>query len=142
MCYDNGGMNDDRKRITEAILQYRKLVKQRDALEIELSRLRSFIRAAAGILPPKDRPRMEKAIAEMFSPPLGITDAVRIALRSHPGKWMSAPIIRKYLEEIGFDFSRYTTNALTSIHTVAKRLILREEVHPSDFGVSYRWRKK
>jgi len=136
-------MNDDRKRINEAMRQHRKLAKQRDKLEIQLSRLESFIRATARILPDEDRLKVQKAIAAMFAKTLGLTDAVRIALRSHRGKWMNAPTIRTYLEDIGFDFGGYTANPLTSIHTVAKRMIPRDvEVH--DFGdrVSYRWKGK
>lgn len=136
-------MSDDRKRITKAILEHRKLAKQKDEIEVKLSLLESFIRATARILPDEERPRVQKAIAEMFPKTLGLTDAVRMALRSHPGKCMSAQIIRTYLEDIGFDFSDYTANPLTSIHTVAKRMSPREvEVHHFDFGVSYQWKGK
>ena len=136
-------MNDDRKRITEAMLQHRQLAKQRDEIEIQLSHLESFIRATARILPDGDRLKMQKVIALMFTQTLGLTDAVRMALRSHRGKWMSAPIIRGYLEDIGFDFIGYTSNPLTSIHTVAKRMIPHDvEVHHFDDQVSYRWKGK
>jgi hypothetical protein len=134
-------MNDDRKRMTEAIQQYRELVKQKDKIEIRLWLLGRFIRATAGILPDEDRPRVEKKIASMFGRAPGVTEAVQMALRSHRGKWMSAPAIRDYLKEMGFDFSNYTGNPLTSIHIVAQRI---HEVQANGSGdeKSYRWKGK
>jgi hypothetical protein len=134
-------MNDDQKRMFQAIQEYGKVAKEKDELEIKLWRLASFIRASAGILPANERPKVEKAIASMFSHAPGITEAVRMALRSHRGKWMSAPAIRDYLKDVGFDFSGYTGNPLTSIHIVAKRMTPREvDVNDSGDGVSYRWK--
>jgi hypothetical protein len=136
-------MDNDRKRMFEAIQEYGRLAKQKDQIEIQLWRLARFIRASAGILPDKDRSKVEKRIAEMFGQAPGVTDAVRIALRSHPGKWMRAPTILAYLEDIGFDFSGYTGNPLTSIHIVAKRMSPRGvEVNGSGDEVSYRWKGK
>lgn len=134
-------MNDDRKRMTEAIQQYRELAKQKDKIEIQLWRLGRFIRATAGILPDEYRLRVEKKIASMFGRAPGITEAVQMALRSHRGKEMSAPGIHDYLKEMGFDFSNYTGNPLTSIHIVAKRS---PQIEFRKFGgrVSYRWKEK
>lgn len=137
-------MADDHKRMIEAMHEHGRLVKQKDEIEIKLASLGSFIRAIWRILPDEDRSkREEEAIATMFVSTLGLTDAVRMALRSHRGKWMSAPTILCYLKDIGFDFSDYTANPLTSIHTIAKRMVPRD-VEIQDFGdqVSYRWKGK
>ena|ERR1022692_3508165 len=136
-------MSDDRKRRAEAIQQYRQFVKQKDEIEIQLSNLGSFIRAISRILPDENGSKEEEAIAGMFGPALGLTDAVRMARRSQRGTWMSAPTILGYLKDIGFDFGSYTANPLTAIHTVAKRMVPREvDVNGPGDPVSYRWKGK
>lgn len=52
---------------------------------------------------------------------IGLTDAIREILRI--GEKPLSPIeVRKALEELGYDLSKYT-NPLASIHTILKRLV-------------------
>jgi hypothetical protein len=55
--------------------------------------------------------------------------------------WMSPVQVREALLAAGFDFSNYTSNPLSSIHTTLKRLVpdeLETETRPE--GQVYRWK--
>jgi hypothetical protein len=72
-----------------------------------------------------------------------LAEACRNALKTNDG-WMSALHIRKSLEANRFDFSRYTSNPLSSIHTTLKRLKEKGEVDDriKDNTTFYRWLQK
>jgi len=53
-----------------------------------------------------------------------LTEACREVLRSRSQTWMKPTEIRDELEKRGFDFSGYTSNPLSSIHTTLRRLKL------------------
>jgi hypothetical protein len=55
--------------------------------------------------------------------------------------WMSPVEIREALMAAGFDFSSYTSNPLSSIHTTLKRLVPEElETETRPEGQVYRWK--
>jgi hypothetical protein len=65
-----------------------------------------------------------KAVADMLFPSNStatLTEACRKALRESKRR-MSAVEVKKAVESGGFDFSGYTSNPLSSIHTTLKRL--------------------
>jgi hypothetical protein len=56
--------------------------------------------------------------------------------------WMSPVQIREALLAAGFDFSNYTSNPLSSIHTTLKRMVPEElsmQTAPEGEGQVYRW---
>lgn len=57
---------------------------------------------------------------------LGITDAVVDVLRLSPDRPLEPPEVKRALQEIGYDLSKYR-NPLAVIHTTLKRLIESEE---------------
>jgi hypothetical protein len=55
--------------------------------------------------------------------------------------WMSPVQVREALLAAGFDFSNYTSNPLSSIHTTLKRLVPEElETETRPDGQVYRWK--
>jgi hypothetical protein len=58
--------------------------------------------------------------AALFPPPK-LTDSIRSVLKSSLQP-LTAGDVRRELEIMGFDFSKYTSNPLSSIHTILKRL--------------------
>jgi hypothetical protein len=73
--------------------------------------------------------------------PKTLTDCCRDILR-RKASWMSAVQVREALLAAGFDFSKYTSNPLSSIHTTLKRLVPDEaEVDQKPDGALYRWRE-
>jgi hypothetical protein len=68
-----------------------------------------------------------------------LTECCRDILRKKQD-WMSPVQIREALLAAGFDFSNYTSNPLSSIHTTLKRMVPEElltETRPD--GQVYRW---
>ena len=72
----------------------------------------------------------------------GLTDSIRMALKTHGGA-LNAQQVKSRLEQLGFKTE--STNLLASVHTILKRLVLKEEVDDSamsDNKPAYRWIKK
>ena len=88
---------------------------------------------------------MRSALAMNFSVagpdvPKTLSECVRDILRKK-GDWMSAVQVREALLAAGFDFSNYTSNPLSSIHTTLKRLAQDElETETRSDGQVYRWK--
>lgn len=55
----------------------------------------------------------------------GLTEAIRMALKAHGGH-LNAQQVKTQIEKLGFNTGKYT-NALASIHTVLKRLVVKGE---------------
>ena len=73
--------------------------------------------------------------------PKTLSECCRDILRQK-GDWMSAIQVREALLAAGFDFSNYTSNPLSSIHTTLKRLAQDElETETRSDGQVYRWKK-
>jgi hypothetical protein len=73
--------------------------------------------------------------------PQTLTECCREILNS---EWTSAVQVRQALQTAGFDFSQYTSNPLSSIHTTLKRLVVAEEaeIEPGSNPVLYRRKRK
>jgi hypothetical protein len=72
--------------------------------------------------------------------PKTLTECCRDILRQKNER-MSAVEVREALLAAGFDFSNYTSNPLSSIHTTLKRLVPDEvEVEITPDGTTYRWK--
>jgi hypothetical protein len=71
---------------------------------------------------------------------MGLTDAIRNILQADPKRSFTPIQIRDRLQELGFDFSEYTSNPLSSVHSVLKRF-KPEEVKTTDGveGKRYQW---
>jgi hypothetical protein len=73
--------------------------------------------------------------------PKTLSECCRDILRTK-NDWMSAVQVREALLAAGFDFSRYTSNPLSSIHTTLKRLASEElETKTGSDGQVYKWKK-
>jgi len=69
-----------------------------------------------------------------------LTECCRDILRQR-NDWMSPVEVRESLLAAGFDFSSYTSNPLSSIHTTLKRMVPDELLTETrDDGQVYRWK--
>lgn len=92
---------------------------------------------------------LRQAIAELKKDlaanifPVKLTDACRYLI-GHSGGWMSAVDVRDALEARGFDFSGYTSNPLSSIHTTLRRLKEADTISERNEGGAtvYCWKRK
>jgi hypothetical protein len=99
--------NDYRTALTSAIKEYEALGEQRREIDQRLSQLAQTIGT------------LSKLVGLTPTVPLGLTDAVRLALRA--GVPMTPMDVRDRLLAIGVDLSIYSSD-LAVIHTVLKRL--------------------
>jgi hypothetical protein len=84
--------------------------------------------------------QVQKGFAE-DDKPRTLTECCREILS---GDWISAVQVRQALQSAGFDFSQYTSNPLSSIHTTLKRLVGADEaeIKPDSNPVLYRRKQK
>ena len=69
-----------------------------------------------------------------------LSECCRDILRKK-GDWMTAVQVREALLAASFDFSKYTSNPLSSIHTTLKRLVPEEvQTEARGEGPVYRWK--
>jgi len=98
---------DYRTALTSAIKEYESLGEQRREIDKRLAQLAQTIGT------------LSKLIGLTPTVPMGLTDAVRLALRA--GVPMTPMDVRERLHAIGVDLSIYSSD-LAVIHTVLKRL--------------------
>jgi hypothetical protein len=103
---------------------------QREELNARLDQLR---KGALGLssMCGEDPKSVENSYPDLFpqliEPDIGLTEAIRIVVRSHMGKRMTPVEIRSGLLNIGFDLSKYR-NPLATIHITLRRLSDNHEI--------------
>ncbi len=138
-------MRDRFKRYRITILlcsqRLRKLVANREKLNLEIERISELVIANANFLPEEERAEQLRQLDDLVADPPGFTDSVRKVLRANRWSAATAIAVRDMLAKAGFNLSAYT-NPLASIHTILKRLAERGEVTAStnDGQISYRWK--
>ena len=130
-----------RATIVLCSLRLRKLVANREKLNLEIQRISALIAANADFLPEEERAVRLQELEQLVADPPGFTDSVRNVLRANPERAATATDVRDLLAEAGFNLSDYS-NPLASIHTILKRLAERGEVTTiTDNGQTYyRWK--
>jgi hypothetical protein len=119
----------------------RKLIEQRDKINLDIEKSVDYITANANFLPEDEREEELDKLAQLVAGPPGFTDSVRNALRNNPSYSANAVGVRDMLMKAGFDMSGYS-NPLASIHTILKRLAQRGEVSITVVSGEpfYRWK--
>jgi hypothetical protein len=70
------------------------------------------------------------------------TNAISFALQSGRGTQLTPVEVRDKMEMLGYDFSKYSSDALTSIHTLLKRMAKKGTVKPRRWPhnrTTYQW---
>lgn len=120
-----------KKELENAVDGLGEMVKQQDAQERRIVELRQTVSALSRLC----GEQYEEADA------LGLTDAIRLALRT-AGVEMMPNSIKGRMESMGFDTSKYG-NVLASVHTVLRRLKDQGQVEEVPVKgtdkVAYRW---
>ncbi len=138
-------MKDELKRYRASILlctlRLRKLVTNREKLNLEIERISDLFTANANFLPENERTVQLEVLQQLVADPPGFTDSVRKVLRENPANAVTATAVRDMLAEAGFNLSAYS-NPLASIHTILKRLAERGELTTSikNEQIYYRWK--
>lgn len=98
---------DYRAALAAAVKEYEELGGRRRAIDERLAQLSQTIGT------------LNRLLGYQPTVPLGLTDAIRIVMRS--GVPMTPVEVRDRLRAIGFDVSKYA-NDLAAVHTILKRL--------------------
>jgi hypothetical protein len=141
--------HDYKAILTDAVRRLGRLSDQHAEIEIEIVKLRQFIRATIHMLPDPDRKRFSKwfngtkLIGDPNAKRAGLTENIREILEIDPKKSFTVTQMRNALEASGFDFANYTSNPLASISATLKRMHPKEiEADSTKIGnaVAYRWK--
>lgn len=132
--------NDYKQIFVKEFAEYGELLLRRQQIEFEIAQKHQFLRATLNMLPEEDRAAFEAQFSQLAGEALGLTDAIRKALQSNHKKAYTATEVRNKLREFKFDFSRYKSNELASVHSVLKRLKPEEvDVTEIDGVMAWRW---
>jgi len=111
----------------EQMNKWHELKDQRDAINEQMRGVSQMARAALNMVPNEDRIKLATSFWEVMKSQEGLTEAIRNILFANRGQWTTAVQVKELLDKSGFDFSGYTSNPLSSIHSVLKRF-KKEEV--------------
>jgi hypothetical protein len=131
------------KLIRNSLQRFLDLNKKREAIDVELVKLRQFMYATLNMVPDTERERWETDIAaavrKATANTTSLADSVRRVFESHPNIGYTISGIREALVESGFDFSSYVSNPLSSISTTLRRMADTGELETrdSEAGVLY-----
>jgi len=107
------------------LTKLRRLALQQLETRNEIEKVIHMLSATYSMLSEND----QKAVSDAFKTVVrltegqerGLTEAIKSVLQSNPKGWFNAIEVRDQLQESGFDFSGYTSNPLSSVHSVLKR---------------------
>lgn len=131
---------DYKKILKVASKEYEQLLKKREVLDLEIAKKDQFIRATTNMLPEKDRKNYEMFLLPRFVHEMGLTSSIRKVLQDKR-EWLTATAVRDALTQAGFDFSKYKTNPLASVHAILRRLKERDvESTYIDGVMAWKWK--
>jgi hypothetical protein len=124
------GLKADLKKAKET---HQALLRFAEAEEEKIAHLRQSVSALSHLCGEKFEEEDE----------FGLTDLVRMALRTWSGQPLTAPEVKERIEQLGYP--QKSENTLASIHTILKRLVVKKEVDDSvvrdGSKTGYRWIK-
>ena len=133
--------HDDTLKLLQEQLE--QLLAQRETLDRQISGIKQSIAGLAlykGETSPSGRDSKGES-DRVLGEPVGITQAIRDVLRFAPSMEMTAMTIRDQLVGRGFNFSHYSSNPLSAINSILKRLDgieVKKSMGP-DGKAYYRW---
>jgi hypothetical protein len=136
-------MSEYRQIADNQLAQLRSLQDQKAHLEETIRRVSELAKAAINAMPDEEKGPYLAELAKHTRQQMGLTQAIRELLQA-TNSHLAATQIKEILEDRGYDFSAYTSNPLSSIHSILKRFKPSEvskELWP-DGVAGYRWKKK
>jgi hypothetical protein len=121
--------------LREGLSRFGHLSSQRDEIDFELTKLKQFLYATLNMVPDERREELEKylnaVVGKASTRPASLAESVRRVFDEHPAMSYSVVAIRGELMQLGFDFSGYKSNPLSSIATTLRRMAETGELTPS-----------
>jgi hypothetical protein len=137
-------MNEYRKIVDDHLRKLRELRSEQDRIQRETKSVADLVRAALRMLPDGERSSLEDDLDDILAQRHGLTKMVRSIITVHYPDYLTPVQIRNEMESNGFDFSFYSSNPLSSIHSVLKRTDSShiETKNLPDGTIAYRWKLK
>lgn len=98
------------------------LSRERDAIDVEITKLRELMLATFPLLPAEKQDVFQKEIEIIEEHTGGLVNAIKLVFSQHKGQWLTPSQVRDHLNEMGFDLTKYRANPLASIGTTLKRM--------------------
>jgi predicted nucleic acid-binding Zn-ribbon protein len=135
---------DYRTAFENALLKLAELSRQKQELEISISKMTQYMQATLEMLSNEDRDKyismFKEVVQSLQHRQAGLTQAIRDIFQAQKDTWITVSQVRDRLAASGFDFSEYTANPLASISTTMRRMKELESAYIN--GVTgYRWRQ-
>ncbi len=144
--------NAEYTRILEnSVATLDQLEREKDRVELELSKIRQFIQATLAMFDRSPSGRLGARLAQMEadlereSSSYGLSEAIRETLKAASPRFFSVANMRDALMKGGFDFSSYTSNPLAAVGTTLRRLSKNNdaiEVSEIDGVGAFRWKSE
>lgn len=118
-----------------------KLTEEKERIERELKNARELVRAAMNAMSDEEKGPYLAALTDVVVRRYGLTVMIRHVLQEQH-KFFTPVQVKERLDQLGYDFTEYKSNPLSSIHSVLKRFKRKEvdTLNMKDGGTAYRWR--
>lgn len=119
------------------------LAEEKRRIEREMKNTSGLIKAVLNMMTDEEKGPYLLELRAYEMKDASLTQAIRNLLQS-TDRYLVPTIIKQLLEEKGYDFSQYTSNPLSTIHTILKRFKTSEvdKVVMPDGSAGYKWKKQ
>ncbi len=120
-----------------------KLTEERERIDRDLKNARELLKAAVNAMSDEEKGPYIASLTDVAIEQHGLTYTIRLVLQGEY-RFFTPVQVKERMEQIGYDFSAYKSNPLSSIHSVLKRFKRTEvdTLNLKDGGTAYRWRVK
>ena len=115
-------MTEYGKSFSDHLKQIANLVEHRDKLDEQIVKLKTLAVATYELMDDKEKAAYSEVFEELNKSDQSLTHEIRRALMLGGGEYLTPTQIRDRLVKSGYDFSRYQSNPLVSIHSTLNRM--------------------
>jgi hypothetical protein len=115
-------MTEYGKNFSDHLNKIAGLVEHRDALDEQIDKLKKLASATYELMDDKEKVAYSEVFEELNRSDQSLTHEIRQALLLGGGEYLTPTQIRERLVKSGYDFSRYQSNPLVSIHSTLNRM--------------------
>jgi len=105
------------------VKRHNELAQQRNALDIEVAKLKQLIAATFPLIPEEKQQLFQAQIDAMEEQSASLLKAVKLVFNKYKEEWITPVQVRDHLTAIGFDLTQYKANPLASIATTLRRMV-------------------
>jgi hypothetical protein len=136
-------MTEYQKIADKHLEKLRELREEKERIEKEMKYTRDLVKAAINMIPDEEKGPYIAELGHQVMVQMGLTMTIREMLQQSDVA-LTPTTIKENLDAIGYDFSEYKSNPLSSIHSILKRFKPSqvERLHLMDGTIGYRWKRK